>query len=35
VAEAFARLTDEEALAFVKGLRSLTEGFGVAPGEES
>jgi DNA-binding MarR family transcriptional regulator len=35
VAEAFARLTDEEALAFVKGLRSLAEGFGVAQGEES
>jgi DNA-binding MarR family transcriptional regulator len=35
VAEAFARLTDEEALTFVKGLRSLAEGFGVAPGEES
>jgi hypothetical protein len=29
------RLTDEEALVFVKGLKSLTEGFGVAPGEES
>jgi hypothetical protein len=29
------QLTDEEALAFVKGLRSLTESFGVTPGEES
>jgi hypothetical protein len=28
------RLTDEEALVFVKGLGSLTEGFGVAPGDE-
>jgi DNA-binding MarR family transcriptional regulator len=35
LAEAFARLTDEEARVFVKGLRSLTEGFGVAPGEEN
>ena len=35
VAEAFARLTDEEALAFVKGLRSLTESFCVTTGEES
>jgi DNA-binding MarR family transcriptional regulator len=34
-AEAFARLTDEEALAFVKGLRTLSEGFGAAPGEEN
>jgi hypothetical protein len=33
--EAFARRADEEALVFVKGLKSLTEGFGVAPGEES
>jgi DNA-binding MarR family transcriptional regulator len=35
LAAAFARLTDEEARAFVKGLRSLTESFGVAPGEEN
>jgi DNA-binding MarR family transcriptional regulator len=35
LAAAFARLTDEEARVFVKGLRSLTEGFGVAPGEEN
>jgi DNA-binding MarR family transcriptional regulator len=33
LAEVFARLSDEEALVFVKGLRSLTEGFSVAPGE--
>ena len=30
-----ARLTDEEARAFVKGLRALTEGFGSAPGEKN
>ena len=35
LAAAFARLTDEEARVFVKGLRSLTEGFGVEPGEEN
>jgi DNA-binding MarR family transcriptional regulator len=35
LAAAFARLTDEEARAFVKGLRSLTESFGVAPREEN
>jgi hypothetical protein len=28
------RRTDEEARAFVKGLGSLSEGFGVAPREE-
>jgi DNA-binding MarR family transcriptional regulator len=32
---AFARMTDEEVLAFVSGLRVLTEGFGAAPGEEN
>jgi DNA-binding MarR family transcriptional regulator len=35
LAAALARLTDEEARAFVKGLRSLTESFGVAPREEN
>jgi hypothetical protein len=35
LAAAFARLTDEETRAFVKGLRSLTESFGVAPREEN
>jgi DNA-binding MarR family transcriptional regulator len=35
LAKAFERLTDEEARVFVKGLRSLTEGFGIAPGEEN
>jgi hypothetical protein len=35
LAEAFARLTDEEARAFVKGLRALTEGFGAASGEKN
>jgi DNA-binding MarR family transcriptional regulator len=35
LAAAFARLTDEEARAFVNGLRSLTESFGVAPREEN
>lgn len=35
LADAFGRLTDEEARVFVKGLRSLTDGFGIAPGEEN
>jgi hypothetical protein len=29
------KLTDEEALAFVKGLRLLAQSFGAATGEES
>jgi DNA-binding MarR family transcriptional regulator len=33
LAEAMGRLTDEEAGMFVRGLRTLTEGFGVMPGE--
>jgi hypothetical protein len=32
---AFARMTDEEVLAFVRGLRVLTEGFGAVVGEEN
>ena len=32
LAGAFSRMSDEEALAFVKGLRSLTEGFGAGKG---
>ena len=32
---AMSKMTDEEALAFVKGLRLLAESFGIASGEES
>jgi DNA-binding transcriptional ArsR family regulator len=32
--DAMSKMTDEEALAFVKGLRLLTESFGAATGEE-
>lgn len=35
LAAAMEPLTDEEALAFVKGLKLLAESFGAAPGEET
>jgi hypothetical protein len=35
LAAALESLTDEEALAFLKGLKTVTECFGAAPGEEN
>ena len=35
LAAALESLTDEEALAFLKGLKTVTESFGAAPGEEN
>jgi hypothetical protein len=35
LAAALESLTDEEVLAFLKGLKTVTECFGAAPGEEN